>query len=122
LDDAREFLRSLQEIELQLDDCKRGPFLAELELEERAISKIKDYKPAKEMDTLVIEYSQKFGAKAICSDDLKPYLKNNSLETSRKFIEVFKASIDSTSEDEKVSKKFFQILSFLFYTNFLLQL
>ena len=118
LDDARKFLYSLQEKELQSNDCKRGPFLAELELERRVISEKSNFKPAKEMDTLVIEYFKKFGSKACCYEDLHPYLKNIPLETSKKFIEEFKASIDNTCEDTKVNKMFSDYLFLVFiYVN-----
>lgn len=106
LDDAREFLYSLQNKESQSND--RGPFLAELELEKRVVSSKKEIKPAKEIETLVIEYARKFGEKSSCFEDLKPYLKDFSLETSKKFIEEFKASIDNNCEDEKVNKIFFE--------------
>ncbi len=102
LDDAREFLYSLQKKELQSDILKRGPFLAELELEKRVISEMKDCKPAKEMDTLAIEYFRRFGEKACCFVDLQPYLKGIPLETSKKIIEGCKTSIDSTCENVKV--------------------
>ncbi|GBB94039.1 hypothetical protein RclHR1_02280012 [Rhizophagus clarus] len=102
LDDAREFLYSLQNKESQSNDAKRGPFLAELELEKRVVSIKKEIKPAKEIETLVIEYIRKFGEKSSCFEDLKPYLKDFSLETSKKFIEEFKASIDNNCEDEKL--------------------
>ncbi|RIA93418.1 N-acetyltransferase B complex non catalytic subunit-domain-containing protein [Glomus cerebriforme] len=101
LDDAREYLYSLQKKELESNDVKRGPFLAELELEKRIISEKKDSKPAKDMNTLVIEYARKFGDKSSCFEDLRPYLKDFSLETSKKFIEEYNASIDNTCEDKK---------------------
>ncbi|PKC15902.1 TPR-like protein [Rhizophagus irregularis] len=101
LDAAREFLYSLQKKESESNDVKRGPFLAELELEKRVISGKKESKPAKEMETLTIEYARRFGDKSSCFEDLKPYLKDFSLETSKKFIEEFKASIDNNCEDEK---------------------
>jgi N-terminal acetyltransferase B complex non-catalytic subunit len=114
LDDAREFLYSLQKKELQSNDVKRGPFLAELELEKRVVSGKKESKPAKEIETLAIEYARRFGEKSSCFEDLKPYLKDFSLENSKKFIEEFKASIDNNCEDEKVNKCSL-IFSYLFY-------
>ena len=63
MDNAREFLYSLQKKGLQSDVLKRGPFLAEFELEKRVILEIKDCKPAKEMNILAIEYFRRFGAK-----------------------------------------------------------
>lgn len=115
LDDAREFLYSLQKKESELNDTKRGPFLAELELEKRVISGKKESKPAKEMEKLTIEYARRFGDKSSCFEDLKPYLEDFSLETSKKFIEEFKASIDNNCEDEKVNKMFFGSFIFVSY-------
>ncbi|CAI2168039.1 4025_t:CDS:10 [Funneliformis geosporum] len=101
LDDARELFHSLQDKGSDSGVVKRGPFLAEFELEKRVISELKDCKPAKEVDILAIEYFRKFGAKACCFDDLQPYLKSVPLEISRKMVEAFKTSIDSTCEDIK---------------------
>ncbi|CAG8496188.1 3550_t:CDS:10 [Funneliformis mosseae] len=101
LDDARELLRSLQEKGGSSSDVKRGPFLAELELEYRVISELKDCKPAQEIDILAIEYFRKFGEKSCCFEDLQPYLKSIPLETSRMMVEAFNALIDSTCEDVK---------------------
>ncbi|CAG8603409.1 2529_t:CDS:10, partial [Scutellospora calospora] len=100
LDEAREFLYSLQKSVIESPEIKRGPFLAELKLEKNIVEKLKDCKPAKEIDTLVVDYFLRFGSKACCFEDLQPYLKEIPIDSTKKIIEKFKATIDESSDNK----------------------
>ncbi|CAG8502005.1 8272_t:CDS:10 [Acaulospora morrowiae] len=100
LEDARKFLYSLQETVKKNSEYKRGPFLAEMELEKRVTTELNG-KPAKEIDLLVVDYFKIFGAKACCFEDLQPYLKAIPNDLAKKIIKEIKATIDDSSDDEK---------------------
>ncbi|RHZ56831.1 hypothetical protein Glove_396g53 [Diversispora epigaea] len=101
LDQVREFLHSLQEIAIKNSEIKRGPFLAELELEKRAKEEIKEYKPKTEVNKLMVNYFEIFGSKACCFEDLQQYLKGIPLDSAKKIIEEFKSTINLSDDDKK---------------------
>ncbi|RIB07256.1 N-acetyltransferase B complex non catalytic subunit-domain-containing protein [Gigaspora rosea] len=125
LDEAREFLYSLQKSVIESSDVKRGPFLAELKLEKYIVEKLKDCKPAKEIDTLIVDYFLRFGSKDCCFEDLQPYLKEIHIDSAKKIIEKFKATIDESCDDEKSKiqniKKNVNIHKFERYLNLLVE-
>ncbi|CAG8631888.1 16374_t:CDS:10, partial [Dentiscutata heterogama] len=125
LDEAREFLYSLQKSVIESSDIKRGPFLAELKLEKSVVEKLKDCKPAKEIDTLIVDYFLRFGSKACCFEDLQPYLKEIHIDSAKKIIEKFKATIDESGDDDKSKiqnvKKNVNIHKFERYLNLLVE-
>ncbi|CAG8694875.1 473_t:CDS:10, partial [Cetraspora pellucida] len=100
LDEVREFLYSLQKSVIESSEIKRGPFLAELKLEKYIDEKLKDCKPAKEIDTLVADYFLRFGSKACCFEDLQLYLKEIHIDSAKKIIDKFKATIDGSDDDK----------------------
>ncbi|CAG8506678.1 17373_t:CDS:10, partial [Racocetra fulgida] len=88
LDEAREFLYSLQKSVTESSEIKRGPFLAELKLEKYIDEKLKDCM---------------FGSKACCFEDLQLYLKEIHIDSAKKIIDKFKATIDE-SDDDKIQE------------------
>jgi len=64
-------------------------------------------KPAKEIDTLIVDYFLRFGSKDCCFEDLQPYLKEVHIDSAKKIIEKFKATIDESCDDDKVIGIFF---------------
>ncbi|CAG8802328.1 18140_t:CDS:10, partial [Dentiscutata erythropus] len=125
LGEAREFLYSLQKSVIESSDIKRGPFLAELKLEKSIVEKLKDCKPAKEIDTLIVDYFLRFGSKACCFEDLQPYLKEIHIDSAKIIIEKFKATIDESGDDDKSKiqtiKKNVNIHKFERYLNLLVE-
>ncbi|CAG8765236.1 10177_t:CDS:10, partial [Cetraspora pellucida] len=124
LDEVREFLCSLQKIVIESSEIKRGPFLAELKLEKYIDEKLKDCKPAKEIDTLVADYFLRFGSKACCFEDLQLYLKEIHIDSAKKIIDKFKATIDGSDDDKsKIQniKKNVNIHKFERYLNLLVE-
>jgi hypothetical protein len=66
---AVNFMRALQKRE---GTKKRGPFLAELELEHLLIQNKQG--DVQKLGQLLAQYYEKFGSKTICYEDMKPYL------------------------------------------------
>ncbi|CAJ0840493.1 11934_t:CDS:10, partial [Entrophospora sp. SA101] len=108
LSDAREFIYSLQKKDSESSVPKRGPFLAELELEHLISKKENSGELAKVMIDMLVNYFRKFGSKACCFEDLQPYLKNISKVSATMIIGEFKTTLID-SHDEKESIKNIQI-------------
>lgn len=73
---------------------RRGPFLAEIELESRIINQNKDTN-LQNLLTLLVNYFNIFGDRTLCYGDLKPYLSliNKDKELIQKLCESIKSSI-----------------------------
>ncbi|RUS21743.1 N-acetyltransferase B complex non catalytic subunit-domain-containing protein [Endogone sp. FLAS-F59071] len=95
LDEAREFINSQKGTS---DRLKRGPFLAELELELRIKDK-ENADPAHLVD-LAASYFERFGSKAVCFSDLQPYVGALATDTSaaREFVDRLVPMVVETTE------------------------
>ncbi|GJJ73045.1 N-terminal acetyltransferase B complex non-catalytic subunit [Entomortierella parvispora] len=81
LAEARAF--TTEQVQNETKNPKRGPFLAQIELEKRVQEKIGDNK-AKMLD-LLVAYVDKFGSKTCCFEDLSGYIANLCSEDASEF-------------------------------------
>ncbi|KAG0365803.1 N-alpha-acetyltransferase 25, NatB auxiliary subunit [Gamsiella multidivaricata] len=88
LKEARTFTAALAQNEGK--NPKRGPFLAQIELEKRVQERIGNNKET--VMNLLVAYFEKFGSKTCCFEDLSPYIvsvdKEDALEFCRKLKEL----------------------------------
>ncbi|CAO3630245.1 unnamed protein product [Cunninghamella blakesleeana] len=109
-DHIRQFISNLQQITLQSNDLKRGPFLAELELDYR----LKQLEKIDEQNILdhIIAYYERFGTKNCCFEDLQTYigfLKGNK-EKATSFIQTLQNSItDEKGKAKKIKNTYKQV-------------
>ncbi|CAO3632493.1 unnamed protein product [Cunninghamella echinulata] len=100
----RQFILSLQQLTLNSNDLKRGPFLAELELDYR----LDQLKKLDEQIVLnhIIAYYERFGSKNCCFEDLQTYIQflKNDKEKSISFIQTLQKSITDDNEKSKKIK------------------
>ncbi|KAG0169915.1 N-alpha-acetyltransferase 25, NatB auxiliary subunit [Apophysomyces sp. BC1015] len=72
-DSARQLIAQLKESTLKASVLKRGPFLAELELDYR-LSKLEKRDDNQSLE-LIVSYFTRFGSKSCCFEDLQTYTK-----------------------------------------------
>ncbi|KAG0004483.1 N-alpha-acetyltransferase 25, NatB auxiliary subunit [Entomortierella chlamydospora] len=97
LAEARAFISELVKNEGKTP--KRGPFLAQIELEKRVQEKIGDNK-ATVLD-LLVAYFGKFGSKTCCFEDLSVYISNLDKEDALGFCKRLKETFGEKSETVK---------------------
>ncbi|ORY95533.1 N-acetyltransferase B complex non catalytic subunit-domain-containing protein [Syncephalastrum racemosum] len=97
LDDARALVADLKKLALEATVLKRGPFLAELELDYR-LSK----KSTVDQSTLLehlVSYFARFGSKSCCCEDIQTYV--SFLRSDPEQAKNFTASLQDTIGDAK---------------------
>lgn len=72
IEDAKKFIKNLQEIESKKSVIQRGPFLAEIDLETKLFSQKKSEE--KDIIGLILNYFKLFGSKPVFFGDVKKYL------------------------------------------------
>ncbi|KAG0043629.1 N-alpha-acetyltransferase 25, NatB auxiliary subunit [Gryganskiella cystojenkinii] len=97
LAEARAFTTEL--VQNETKNAKRGPFLAQIELEKRVQEKIGDNK-AKILD-LLVAYVDKFGSKTCCFEDLSGYVSGLDSEDASKFCGRLRETHGEKSETVK---------------------
>ncbi|KAF9585291.1 N-alpha-acetyltransferase 25, NatB auxiliary subunit [Lunasporangiospora selenospora] len=98
LTEARAFTLELTQKEKK--NPKRGPFLAQIELEKRVQEKIGDNKP--KVLELLVSYFDRFGSKTCCFEDLSPYISSLAKEDATEFCKQLRATYgDNRSETVK---------------------
>ncbi|KAI9304004.1 N-acetyltransferase B complex non catalytic subunit-domain-containing protein [Cunninghamella echinulata] len=100
----RQFILSLQQLTLNSNDLKRGPFLAELELDYR----LDQLEKLDEQIVLnhIVAYYERFGSKNCCFEDLQTYIQflKSDKEKSISFIQTLQKSITCDNEKSKKIK------------------
>ncbi|KAI8138978.1 N-acetyltransferase B complex non catalytic subunit-domain-containing protein [Fennellomyces sp. T-0311] len=102
---ARDLVAQLSKQALEAPVLKRGPFLAELELDYR-LGKAQKGVDEKTILDHVLSYFSRFGSKSCCFEDLQTYvsfLKQDSAK-AKSFIESLKATIGEPKEKSAVIK------------------
>ncbi|KAF9114721.1 N-alpha-acetyltransferase 25, NatB auxiliary subunit [Mortierella sp. AM989] len=97
LAEARAFTSAL--VESEGKSPKRGPFLAQIELEKRVQEKIGDNKAT--VLNLLVAYFDKFGSKTCCFEDLSTYISNLDNEDALEFCRRLKQTAGEKSETVK---------------------
>ncbi|KAF9366671.1 N-alpha-acetyltransferase 25, NatB auxiliary subunit [Mortierella sp. NVP85] len=97
LAEARSFLSDL--VKKEGKNPKRGPFLAQIELEKRVQEKIGDNKEV--VLNLLEAYFDKFGSKSCCFEDLSTYISTLDKEEAQAFCKKLKETAGEKSETVK---------------------
>ncbi|ORY96032.1 N-acetyltransferase B complex non catalytic subunit-domain-containing protein [Lobosporangium transversale] len=97
LTEARTFFSEL--VQKEGKNPKRGPFLAQIELEKRVQDKIGDNKET--VMRLMIEYFDRFGSKSCCFEDLSIYISSLDNQDSLEFCKKLRESVVNKPETVK---------------------
>ncbi|KAG0005209.1 N-alpha-acetyltransferase 25, NatB auxiliary subunit [Modicella reniformis] len=97
LTEARSFIAEL--VQKEGKTPKRGPFLAQIELEKRVQEKIGDNKEM--VMNLLVAYFDKFGSKSCCFEDLSTYIANLDKDEAHGFCKKLKDTTGEKSETVK---------------------
>ncbi|CAO3589381.1 unnamed protein product [Absidia cylindrospora] len=105
---ANALLLELQQSTIKSSLLKRGPFLAELELDYRC----KKIQPLDEKLILdrAVAYFERFGSKSCCFEDLKTYIGflDSDNEKARSFIQAISKTIKDATEKSAQIKNFYK--------------